>query len=196
MNLRLILLLIIPLFFNPLFSQSYNKEESLKAFEYLNTFRQNPKEEAKKIELRLKKIKPAQTLKWNETLARIAKERAMDMAENNYFRHRDKKGKAINYKLKKGGYTIYKLYTKDKGFNSFESISAGMSTGIESIKSLIIDEGVKSKGHRKHLLGIDIKNSFPQNSTLYDCGIAFVDASNTKAKYQSYVVVIIAKHEY
>ncbi len=197
MNIRFfILFLFSVLFTHTSFAQIYNKEESLKAFEYLNLFRKSPKEEAKKINLKLKSIKPAQPLIWNETLARIAKERAMDMAENNYFSHRDKKGRAINYKLKKGGYEIHKFYTKDKRLNSFESISAGMPTGAESIASLIIDEGVKSKGHRKHLLGIDYKRGYPQNSTLYDCGIAFVDASDSNARYQSYVVVIIAKHEY
>jgi len=116
----------------------------------------------------------------------------MDMAKNNYFSHADKRGIKVNVKIHRAGYKIDKFY-RDKKFNAFESIQAGADGGEDAIMRLIIDEGVKSLGHRKHLLGIDTGRGYPKNSSLVDCGIGFVQADGN-SKYNTYTVVIIAKH--
>lgn len=188
---KLLLFLISLLSING-FTQSINKHEAQKAFEYLNTFRQNPSEEKNKIGLYEEEFEPRPALVWDETLAKVAEERAMDMAQNNYFDHADKKGVKVNVKIHKAGYKIDEFYL-DKALNSFESIQAGAEGGVAAIIDLIIDEGIKSLGHRKHLLGIDNGKWLPKNSTLVDCGIAFVEGSD-ESRYSSYVVVIIAKH--
>ena len=174
------------------FAQTIDKEEAQQAFEYLNTFRQNPSEEKNKIGLYEEEFEPRPALVWNEILAKVAEERAMDMAKNNYFNHADKRGVKVNVKIHRAGYKIDKFY-RDKKFNAFESIQAGADDGEDAIMRLIIDEGVKSLGHRKHLLGIDSGKGFPKKSTLVDCGIGYVYGTED-SKYSSYVVVIIAKH--
>ena len=174
------------------FAQTIDKEEAQKAFEYLNNFRQNPEEEKNKIGLYEEKFEKRPALIWNETLAKVAEERALDMAKNNYFNHADKKGIKVNVKLHRSGYKLEKFY-RDKKQNSFESIEAGAENGKEAIIDLIIDEGVKSLGHRKHLLGIDTGRGYTKNSSLVDCGIGFVQADGN-SKYNTYTVVIIAKH--
>ena len=174
------------------FAQTIDKEEAQKAFKYLNIFRQNPNEEKRVIGLYEENFDKRPALIWNETLAKVAEERAMDMAKNNYFSHADKRGIKVNVKIHKAGYKIDEFY-RDKKQNSFESIEAGAENGKEAIINLIIDEGVKSLGHRKHLLGIDTGRGYPKNSSLVDCGIGFVQAAGN-SKYNTYTVVIIAKH--
>jgi uncharacterized protein YkwD len=178
--------------FQATFAQTINKVQAQQAFEYLNTFRQNPSEEKNKIGLYEEEFEPRPALVWNEILAKVAEERAIDMAQNNYFSHADKRGVKVNVKIHKAGYKIDKFYL-DKTLNSFESIQAGAEGGVAAIIDLIIDEGVKSLGHRKHLLGIDSGKGFPKKSTLVDCGIGYVYGTED-SKYSSYVVVIIAKH--
>lgn len=173
-------------------SQTINKEEAQKAFAYLNKFRENLSSKKNFIGYYEENIESRPALVWNKTLAKVAEERALDMAKNNYFSHADKRGIKVNVKIHKAGYKLDKFYL-DKKQNSFESIQAGAENGKEAIIDLIIDEGVKSLGHRKHLLGIDSGKGYPRNSTLTDCGIAFVNAGEN-SKYKTYVVVIIAKH--
>jgi uncharacterized protein YkwD len=193
----------IILFFNALIGISFlsftleknieiNKEEAKKAFEYLNQFRANPKEYGEKIKLNLKKVDARPALIWNETLAKVAEQRALDMAENNYFSHINKKGKGINILIHEAGYTLPKEWIKNKQDNFFESIHAGAKDGIEAINDLIIDKETPNFGHRKHLLGID--DSKPFNSKLKDIGIGFVTCKKG-CKYISYTCIIIAMQE-
>ncbi|MFN4234925.1 MAG: CAP domain-containing protein [Bacteroidia bacterium] len=178
--------------FTPIKNAELNKEEAKKAFEYLNQFRANPKEYGDKLKLNLKKVDARPALVWNETLAKVAEERAMDMAENKYFSHINKKGQGVNILIHEAGYTLPKNWIKNKQDNFFESIQAGAKDGIDAINDLIIDKGTESHGHRKHLLGIDDDKAF--NSKLKDIGIGFVSCKKG-CQYISYTCVIIAMQE-
>lgn len=178
--------------FTPVKYAEVNKEEAKKAFEYLNQFRANPKEYGDKLKLNLKKVDARPALVWNETLAKVAEERAMDMAENKYFSHINKKGQGINILIHEAGYTLPKNWIKNKQDNFFESIQAGAKDGIDAINDLIIDKGTESLGHRKHLLGIDDDKAF--NSKLKDIGIGFVSCKKG-CQYISYTCVIIAMQD-
>jgi hypothetical protein len=73
--------------------------------------------------------------------------------------------------------------------NNFESLSAGRSNPLNSIISLIKDEGVIGYGHRKHLLGM---TEFWE--PCYDIGIGW--GYNPNSKYKTYCCVLIAKHDF
>lgn len=169
---------------------SASRDQALMAFELLNKIRQNPKSYSKELPINPKVIKAMPALKWNDALAKVAEEKALDMATKNYFSHVDAKGCGINFYINKGGYKLNKDFLKKKDQNNFESIQAGATDGEDAIRKLIIDKGVPSLGHRYHLLGVG-----DWNSTLYDIGIGFVYA-DPDDKFKSYVSVIIAKHDW
>lgn len=167
---------------------SIDKNEALKAFVLLNDIRTNPSKYYTQLEfLKTTKIKSTK-LNWNNKLAKVAEKKAFDMASKNYFEHIDQKGCGINYKIKKSGYKLNSEWVKDKRSNYFESIAANPEDGESAIYMLLIDEGFSSLGHRKHLLGID-----KWNASLVDIGIGFV-RRDSGSDYQTYVSVIIAKH--
>jgi uncharacterized protein YkwD len=167
-----------------------DKEEARNAFAFLNEIRANPGNYYKELNYSKNLKVSAVKLQWNDTLARVAEAKARDMAERNYFAHVDPDRKGINYLIHRAGYKLNTDWFKNKSDNNFESLTANINTGKAAIEILIIDEGVKSFGHRKHLLGLD-----QWNSTLRDAGIGFVRCSSG-CEYQSYVCVIIAKHDW
>jgi hypothetical protein len=97
-------------------------------------------------------------------------------------------GYGINFYINKEGYQLRENWLKDPKANFFESCNAGGPTGRDAIKMLLLDEGVPSLGHRKHLLGID-----DWSATLVDIGIGFAHAGEGK-QFKTYTCVIIAKH--
>jgi uncharacterized protein YkwD len=167
-----------------------DESEAQKAFALLNDIRGNPKKYENEMPF-LKDLSMAnQRLVWNETLAGVAEAKAVDMADKNYFAHVDPSGYGINHYVQKAGYELNPDWTKNKRENNFESLAAGDDTGEDAIYGLIIDDGVPSLGHRRHLLGLT-----PWDSTLVDVGIGFVRRP-TGSEWQSYCVVIIAKHDW
>jgi uncharacterized protein YkwD len=166
------------------------KEEAFKAYDLINDVRANPNNYFEEFKLaKHLKINNKQ-LVWNDTLARIAEGKAYDMAKRNYFDHVDPDGYGINYFINKAGYKLESDWLTSKSDNYFESICAGSDDGHDTIKTLIIDDGVPSFGHRNHLLGIE-----DWNSTLVDIGIGFVRCESG-CEYNTYVSVIIAKHHW
>ena len=127
-------------------------------------------------------------LRWNDTLARVAEAKALDMATRNYFAHVDPDGYAMNYYINKAGYKLREIWLTKPTANYFESCNAGATSGQEAIKMLLIDNGVPSLGHRIHLLGLD-----EWSSSLLDIGIGYAH-SDGKSTYGSYTCVLIAKH--
>ena len=167
------------------------KEQAKEAFNYLNKVRVKPSDFKNEIGYFMKSIKPKHELKWNKILVEVAEEKAMDMAKKNYFNHVSKDGKGINVMIHKAGYKLNSDWIKDKKDNSFESISAGAETAVESIINLIIDKNVKGLGHRKHLLGMN-----DWYGMMKDIGIGFVSCLNTDNTYNTYCCVIIATHDW
>lgn len=164
-----------------------DKAEAKKGFEYLNKVRQNPAAYSKEIGADLSDVKKLHSLKWNDTLAKVAEAKALDMAKRNYFGHVDPDGNGINLKINQAGYKLDKIHLSHKSDNSFESISAGNTDCVEAIKSLILDQGLNPPMHRHHLLGIN-----PFWGECPDIGIGYAKAPDSQ--YGTYVCVIIAKH--
>jgi len=185
----IILSAFISLSFQSQQSTTLLKEEAKIAFEYLNRLRENPELVKKETGINDRKIKKVHPLVWNETLAKVAEEKAIDMAKNNYFSHTNKKGEGINIMIHRAGYTLNDEFIKNKKNNFFESIHAGSKSGIVGINELIIDKGVNPPGHRYHLLAIE---DFYKNC--YDCGIGI--AYNPNSTYKYYHCIIIAKRDF
>jgi uncharacterized protein YkwD len=136
----------------------------------------------------LKNVKPRDPLKWNNILAKVAKEKATDMAKRDYVSHETPEGLGINYLINAAGYKLPREWLQKKSDNFFESIGAGYPTGKELIQGLILDEDTPSQGHRKHLLGM--------NEMYADCtDIGIGMAENLKSKYGYFACIIIAKQK-
>jgi len=165
------------------------KEEAQQAFQLLNTIRSNPEKYYKELQLNGQLAITQKTLRWNDTLARVAEAKAMDMAKRNYFNHVNPDGYGINYYINQSGYKLNADWLKDKKENFFESLGTGHDSATEAIRSLIIDADDATKGHRDHLLGIG-----EWDAALVDIGIGFVKCDG--GKYQSYTCIIIAKHNW
>jgi uncharacterized protein YkwD len=178
-----------------LFSFFYNnnpfvvKEEARQAYELLNTIRSHPDKYYSTLHLNGRLAITKTALHWNDTLAKVAEAKALDMAKRNYFDHLTPEGYGINYLMQQGGYKLNPDWIKDKKSNNFESISVGALNGKEAIENLILDEDTPSFAHRDHLLGIG-----SWNASLVDIGIGFVKCDD--GKYQSYTCIIIAKHNW
>lgn len=167
-----------------------DKEEAQKAFAILQDIRKNPNKYFQELNFE-KDLKTSTTqLKWNDTLAKVAEAKAFDMANRNYFGHVDPDGFGINHFINEAGYKLNSKWTQVKSDNYFESLTANLTTGEEAIGYLVKDSLTPSLGHRKHLLGLD-----GWNSTLTDVGIGFI-RRNSGSLYQTYICVIIAKHDW
>lgn len=167
------------------------RDKAKNAYKYLNQVRQDPESYSQSIGVDLSDVEPRPPLNWNQILVKVAEEKAKDMATRNYFSHQNPEGRGINIMIYEAGYDIPESWYSNPASNYFESLASGwgsVSTGEDFINMLIIDEGVPSLGHRKHLLGMD-----EWNSTLVDCGIGF--AHNPDSDNKNYVCVIIAKHK-
>lgn len=165
-----------------------DKAEAQKAFTLLNKIRTSPATFTSEMPF-LAEMGPKPMLKWNDTLAKVAEAKALDMATRNYVDHVDPDGYGLNYFINKAGYKLKPKWLTTKDLNFFESISAGAPNGEAAIRKLIVDNGVPTLGHRKHLLGLDA-----WAASLYDIGIGYARPV-AKAEYKSYVCVVIAKHK-
>src|SRR6478735_2830618 len=130
------------------------KDEAQQAFQLINTIRSDPEKYYQELQLNGKLPITKNPLRWNDTLARVAEAKALDMAKRNYFDHVSPEGYGINYFINQSGYTLNADWLKNKKENFFESIGSGHDSGEAAIQSLIIDEEDANKGHRNHLLGI------------------------------------------
>src|SRR6185312_12259883 len=145
-----------------------NKEEQA-AFQLLNKIRKNPAQFSKVYGVNLDTVKPALQLKWNDTLAKVAEARALDMAKRGYFDHVNPDGYAVNYFMNKAGYKLDKDWLTSKSANYFESLDAGSGTGVAAIENLIVDNGWPAANHRVALLSM---SAFDKGNV--DIGIGFV----------------------
>ncbi|MEO8589340.1 MAG: CAP domain-containing protein [Flavobacteriales bacterium] len=173
----------------PSATPAVDEAEALKAFAYLNEIRAQPTRYCQQLKFSPVQVVRRQALIWNDTLARVAERKAMDMAQRNYFAHVDPDGFGINHYLDKASYQLDSWWLRDPRENNFESLQAGCGDGKQAIECLIIDYGVPTKGHRTHLLGVG-----DWNASLVDVGIGFVRSDST-TKYPTYTCVIIAKHK-
>ena len=163
----------------------YLQEAVRNSFLELNQVRQNPVLYATKYKLpALKRIPKIHALTWDTTLARLAQQKAADMANRNYFSHQDKQGRGMNYYVRQANYPLPAIFSKKISENGVESIAANTEGPNDFIQQLIIDEGVRNLGHRKHLMGLE---HFKEN-THVGIGIAY----NPKSKYKYYCSILLA----
>lgn len=156
----------------------------------LNKIRLDPRAYQRELHLN-PRAQIAQTpLKWNTTLAGVAERKALDMARRDYFDHTDPDGFGPNFHINRAGYTLNPDWLKRKNANNFESIGANHPSAVDGIKAMIVGRNSPGFGHRKHLLGMD-----QWNASLQDIGIGYVRA-RSGSTYQSYLCVIIAKHDW
>ena len=165
-----------------------DKTEATAAFALINAMRANPAAYSAQLGVNLNSVKPMPALTWNDTLARVAEIKVLDMAKRNYFNHINPDGYGMNFYINKAGYTLPARWLDNIQNNYFESIQAGAGSGEDAVKFLIIDKDIPALGHRKHLLGIG-----DWDASLYDIGIGFV-RNKEGAYYKSYTCVLIAKH--
>lgn len=104
-------------------------------------------------------------------LARVARERAADMAARAYFGHVNPDGVGPNFLVRQAGYDLPDLYGNDPRINMVESIAAGfgLNTGVDA---WAVWE--QSPVHRTHLLGL---NSFVAEQERYGIGHVEVEGS-------------------
>lgn len=167
-----------------------DRQEARSAFTLLNKIRQNPRAYRRELHLNPRAQISTTPLRWNATLASVAEAKALDMAKRNYFDHTDPDGFGPNHYINRAGYTLNPDWLKRKNANNFESIGANHPSAIDGIKAMIIGSNSPGYGHRKHLLGMD-----EWNASLQDIGIGYVRVPSGST-YQSYLCVIIAKHDW
>lgn len=173
------------------YAHAIDQKEAKAAYTLLNDIRLHPERYARELGFSSVVKKVTRTsLRWNAQLARVAEQRAIDMARHNYFDHVDLHGRGPNYYIHQSGYRLNTDWIKDIRANYFESIAANHPTATDGIKAFIIGKGSPGFMHRKHVLGLD-----EWNASLVDIGIGFVRASKG-SRYQSYLCVLIAKHDW
>ena len=93
------------------------RSEARKAFEYLNKVRKDPARFGKEIGVDLVDVNPRDALVWNDILARVAEEKALDMATRNYFGHVTPDGLGMNIKMHEAGYALLPDWELYRGFD-------------------------------------------------------------------------------
>lgn len=178
-------------------SAQWVAREAQAALEYLNKIRANPAAFSRALGVNLNRVKPRPALVMNAALMKAAQAKAEDMSRRRYFDHVDPDGRGMNIRMYEAGYPLDKSWTKPKSENFFESIhmAAGNDVadqrGVESIKDLVIDEGVDPPGHRQHLLGME---AFWAGCTDFGIGISL--RPDADYGYEVNVCVLIAKTKF
>lgn len=106
------------------------------------------------------------SLTHNPMLARVARERAYDMARRNYFGHVNPDGFGANYLVRQAGYLLPTNYGKKKSSNDIETIASGNKTPAD-----VWAAWMGSSGHKKHLLG---EAKFYAEQVEFGVGYAYV----------------------
>ena len=113
-------------------------------------------------------------------LARVARERAQDLAARNYFSHVNPDGYGPNYLVQQAGYTLPAWWGSSPTANYIESIAAGHTS-----PAAVYTGWMNSPPHRTHILALD---PFYTNQTSYGVGYAYIASGN----YHHYWVIITA----
>jgi uncharacterized protein YkwD len=132
-----------------------------------------------------------QALICNDILQRVARERALDMGQRNYFSHVTPEGYGPNYLVRQAGYPLPTWYSQAVSANNIESIAYYAATVTPDWR-VVVDEvwqgWMDSPPHRDHLLGA---TDFYAAQTEF--GIGYANVPDERWAYRSYWVVIIAQ---
>ena len=111
--------------------------------ERLNDARSDPAAYGRAIGLDLAYIRPSQPLAWSPSLTAAARAHAQDMNDRRYFAHNSPDGRLPGDRITAAGYA----------WSSYgESLAVGRSDPDELLSLLVVDLGIPSLGHRRHLL--------------------------------------------
>jgi len=165
-----------------------DQQQALRAFEQLNKVRKDPNSFSERYGITLKGIPSSQELTWNDTLAMVAQNKALDMAQKDYFGSVDKDGFGINYYINKAGYRIDTVWRKHNKADNFAAFDGGAPSGPDAIREIVVGKPSTVGDGKELLLGM---GDF--NSTLVDCGVGFVHGIK-ETKYRTYTCIIIARH--
>jgi hypothetical protein len=114
--------------------------------ERLNDARANPAAYGASIGLDLSGEAPAPPLAFNTQLIQAARLHSLDMFNRHYFDHATPDGLGPLQRIKAAGFPPV---------TSAESISEGFPGVASALQTLIIDAGIPTLGHRRHLLALD-----------------------------------------
>ena len=114
-------------------------------------------------------------------LARVARQKAIDMGRRGYFAHVDPDGLGANTLVERAGYRLPANYDHSRGGNNIESLGVGYTTPEAAWR-----RWMGSQAHRRHLMGQD--SQFVRQ-TEYGIGYASVPGS----RRVHYWVVLIAE---
>lgn len=115
-------------------------------------------------------------------LQRVARERALDMGQRNYFSHTNPDGYGPNYLVRQAGYPLPSWYGQALDANNIESIAACTSCDAAFVWQMWMN----SPMHRRHILGLD-----PFFAEQTDYGIGYADVPGSR--YVHYWVIITAR---
>lgn len=118
-------------------------------------------------------------------LAQVARARAADMAQRDYFDHVNLDGYGPNYLVTQAGYVLPDWYSQSPDANNIESIGAGYPTA-----QAVWDAWLVSPGHRRHVLAGEggTANNFYATQEAY--GIGYWEEADSR--YRRYWVVLTA----
>lgn len=122
------------------------------------------------------------TMNCNPTLAAVARARAQDMANRNYFSHINPDGVGPDTLIERAGYNLPDWYGVTIDSNHVESIAAGTSYPTAQAAWTAL---MGSPSHVPHLRG---QTSFYVEQTEFGIGYAY----SSNARYRSYWVIITA----
>lgn len=120
-------------------------------------------------------------LRHNPVLARVAREKALDMARRRYFSHTDPDGRGANTLVLRAGYPLHESYDRRPAGNNIESLGVGYASADAAWR-----RWMGSAPHRAHLLGLT--DEFARQ-TEYGVG----HAANPRDPGSSWWVVLIAR---
>jgi hypothetical protein len=116
-------------------------------------------------------------------LARVARARAVDMANRRYFGHVNPDGHGPNFLVAAAGYALPDWYPDSPSANNLESIGAHFETPAD-----VWDAWTGADGHRLHVLGAD-----PFFAEQTEVGVGYY--YDPDSEYGAYWVVITAPPE-
>lgn len=119
----------------------------------------------------------------NTVLAQVARERAQDMANRNYFGHTNPDGYGPNALVRNAGYRLPGFYASSQDGNNIESIAAGYRTAQAAFEGWM-----ESTGHRVQVLG---EAQFYRDQVEFGVGYYY----NPNSEYKHYWVFLSAYEE-
>jgi hypothetical protein len=137
----------------------------------------NPQEQQLEVLFRTDPEQHRQNPRRDDTLSQVARQRAQDMADRNYFSHTSPDGHGPNFWVVQAGYGLPNYYTANG--NNIESIGLNYGTADQ-----VWQAWKSSSAHRVHVIAED-----PFYATQTDYGLGYVEKNGSR-----YWVLLTAQH--